>query len=113
MVSEQGQAEPRPVHRLFPVGFSIPVGVAGSGPVAGVVTSPPPPKAWDPQTGCPPAKPYALSLGLQDTVVSAMVPAAAGATRVLGGQLVPRDHGGSGWAAGQGCVAQSRQECRG
>lgn len=49
VVSEQGQAEPRPVHRLFPVGFSIPVGVAGSGPVAGVVTSPPPPKLGIPK----------------------------------------------------------------
>ena len=38
--SGQGQAEPRAAHRRFPVGFSIPVGVAGSGPVVGTVTPP-------------------------------------------------------------------------
>lgn len=41
------------------------------------------------------------------------VAAAAGAVWVLEGQLVTGGHRGSGWAAGQGCMAQSRQGCRG
>ena len=59
VASGHGWAEPRPAHRRFPV-------VTGSGPVAGVI--PPPPRAWEPQTGCPPAEPCTLSLGVWVTM---------------------------------------------